>query len=257
MAKYKAKIRIGWMVFLIVCVISCPLAWGGYSVHYAAHAQDKKDDPIEFTPHVTEIVLTVTPESTALDDLQPQVSPVPLAPTTPEAVGTPEPTRPTHGGDETIGYATIHGSDPPMWRIWFDGEELYVSPNDPTASVLITQLMLAAEERSTKIGEAQEAERYRNLEKDSVLAGVIEVGLGTLVSAISCAGVPLTFWAAGGSGWACAAGIGVIGVGVWEITSGRSEIRYQDTKFFDAVEAIEDATNEAQLLFETLSNYSD
>ena len=31
-------------------------------MHYAAHAQDKRDDPIEFTPHVTAIVLTVTPE---------------------------------------------------------------------------------------------------------------------------------------------------------------------------------------------------
>lgn len=62
MAKHKKKIRIGLMVTLIVCVILCPLAWGGYSVHYGAHAQEKRDDPIEFTPHVTEIVITVTPE---------------------------------------------------------------------------------------------------------------------------------------------------------------------------------------------------
>jgi len=257
MAKYKAKIRIGLMVFLVVCVILCPLAWGGYSVHYGAHAQEKRDDPIEFTPHVTEIVLTVTPESTALDDLRPQPSPVPLAPTTPEVVGTPEPTMPTDGGDETVGYAQIRGSEPPMWRIWFGGEELYISPDDPAASVLLTQFMIAAEERSTKIGEAEDAEHSRNREIISVVRGIGELVLGSIVSAVSCSTVPVTFWVAGGTGWACAAGIGSIGVGISEINTGRREIRYQGTKYTESVEAMEDATNEAQLLFKTLSNYSD
>lgn len=69
MAKYKAKIRIGLMVTLVVCVIFCPLAWGGYSVHYAALAQEKSDGPIKFTPHITGIVLTITPDTILGEDL--------------------------------------------------------------------------------------------------------------------------------------------------------------------------------------------
>lgn len=257
MAKYKAKIRIGLMVTLIVCVILCPLAWGGYSVHYAAHAQDKRDDPIEFTPHVTEIVLTVTPEPAVLDDLRPQPSPVPIAPTTPRVVGTPEPTMPTHGGDETIGYAMIHGSDPPMWRVWFEGEEFYISPNDPAAIILLNQFMIAAEERSTKIGEAQSADFNRNQESGSITLGVIEGVLGIIVTLGSCGGCTWTWPLAGGSCWVCAAGLGGIGVGGVTTFRGFDRVNHHETEYLKALEAIESETNEARMLFRILSGYSD
>jgi len=117
MAKYKAKIRIGLMVTLIVCVILCPLAWGGYSVHYAAHAQDKRDDPIEFTPHVTALVITVTPEPVLKvtvgpgqyfeEDYEEQL---------------PEVARPDLLEEEELGYSAILGEES-LYLVWSTDDE--------------------------------------------------------------------------------------------------------------------------------------
>ena len=38
-------------------------------MHYGVHAQEKSDGPIKFTPHITEIVLTITPDTILGEDL--------------------------------------------------------------------------------------------------------------------------------------------------------------------------------------------
>ena len=119
MINHKAKIRIGWMVFLIVCVILCPLAWGSYSVHYAAHAQDKRDDPIEFTPHVTAIVLTVTPEPV----LEATVAPGQYFEEDDEEQ-LPEVARPDLLEYEEFGYSAILGEEG-LYLVWSTDDHGY------------------------------------------------------------------------------------------------------------------------------------
>ena len=164
---------------------------------------------------------------------------------------------PTHGGDETIGYAIIHGSDPPMWRIWFEGEEFYISPDEPAAIVLLNQYMIAAEQRSMKIGEAQSAEFNRNQERGSIWLGVFEGALGIVVTLGSCGGCTWTWVLAGGSCWVCVAGFGGIGVGFVTTFRGIDRVDHNKTKHFEALEAIEAETNEARMLFGILSGYSE
>jgi hypothetical protein len=96
-----------------------------------------------FTPRVTHVGWTVTPAATIPGALQPQISPVPLAPTS-APPPTPTPGTPVSGGDRVIGYDFLEGSTPPLWRIWYNGQETIVSPDDPSAAALLDEFRGAA-----------------------------------------------------------------------------------------------------------------
>ena len=128
------------LTFLLVLLIS-PLGW-------AAPLQQQGRppgpvQPIPFTPHVTPLDLPVTPQVTAPIPLQHQPSPVP------EAVGTPVPPLPISGGDPTVGYDFVEGSNTPTWRVWFEGEVITVRPNDAAVVALMNAFQLEAAERAT------------------------------------------------------------------------------------------------------------
>ena len=101
-----------------------------------------------FVPQVTPLDLTVTPQPTVPVPLQRQASPIPLAP---ETVETPAPPLSISGGDSAVGYDFVEGADVPTWRIWFEGEAIIVTANDPAAGTLINAFQLEAAERANGV----------------------------------------------------------------------------------------------------------
>lgn len=86
--------------------------------------------------------------------------------------------------------------------------------------------------------------------------GVLALGGGVATAIVSCAGVPFTFWAAGGSGWACAGGIvaaigggGAVGVSLTDLGQANEDLA-------EAVEERDLAEGLARQVFEALSSYS-
>lgn len=180
-----------------------------------------------------------------------------MPPGTPEPQGTPEPFDIEAGGSEGIGYQLVLGSDPPMWRVWHEGESFFISPDSPAESALLTQFMLAAHNHSIEAANMQSAEHSRNESTGTIVRGIAEVVLGGIVAIASCGSVPLTFWAAGGTGWVCAGSIGLVGVGIWETGAASNESGYQAEQYAEAASAAETHASEAQAAFETLQLHAD
>jgi hypothetical protein len=159
-----------------------------------------------FTPRVTHVGWTVTPAATIPGALQPQISPVPLAPTS-APPATPTPSLSVSGGDEVVGYDFLEGSSPPLWRIWSNGQEITVSPDDPSTAALLDEFRTAAIRRAAALGDIDDAQQAASSAGAAAGWGALALGGGVATALVSCAGVPFTFWAAGGTGWACAGGI--------------------------------------------------
>lgn len=151
---------------------------------------------------------TVTPQPTIPGSLQPQISPVPLAPTQiPPSPTAPTPVPAISGGDENIGYDFIEGSQPPLWRIWCNGQDIVISPEDPATAALLDEFRSAALRRVAALGDVEDAQQAASSAGAGAFWGGLAFVGGVATSIFSCAGVPFTFWAAGGTGWACAGGI--------------------------------------------------
>lgn len=200
---------------------------------------------------------TLGPDGVVQGTVGPQASPIPVPDSTPQASVTPEPFDQTRGGDERIGYMLLPGSEPPMWKVWYGGEVLHISPEDPAEAALLTHFMLTAHNQSIEQANMQLAEHSRNEAKGSVARGIAEIAIGGIVAAGSCATTPLTFWAAGGSGWVCAGSIGLVGLGIWELSAATSESSYQAEQFVQAEAATDAQEQEAASAFETLKAYSE
>ena len=200
---------------------------------------------------------TVGPEGVVQATVGPQASPIPVPYETPQASVTPEPFNETQGGGEAVGYMLLLGSEPPMWKVWYGGEVLYTSPDDPAEAALLTHFMLAAHNSSIESANRQAAEHSRNEAKGSVARGIAEIAIGGIVAAGSCATVPLTFWVMGGTGWVCAGSIALVGLGIWEVSAATNESNYQGEQYDDAEGAADAQVQEAQSAFEALKIYSD
>lgn len=151
---------------------------------------------------------TVTPQPTIPGSLQPQISPVPLAPTQiPPSPTAPTPVPAISGGDENIGYDFIEGSQRPLWRIWCNGQELVISPQDPADSALLAAFMAQADRAARAAEDINASSQDLHEATATGLFGFVATVGGTITAVLSCAAVPLTFWAAGGTGWTCAGGV--------------------------------------------------
>ena len=164
----------------------------------------------EFEPELTPITWPTPgdqPFGSALLEQQPQASPVPLAPSPTPSVDSPEDELPISGGDLSVGYDFIDGSQPPTWRIWYEGRQLLVTPNDPGAALLMANFFTQADKRAQAIADYESAKQSAANSKTTGWLGGLGFGAGGLVALLSCGGVPFTFWAMGGTGWTCALGI--------------------------------------------------
>lgn len=208
---------------------------------------------ISFTPHLTPLNLTFTPHPTPLQTLGPRVSPPPQPP---KPVETPVPPVPISGGDATVGYDFIEGSETPTWRVWFEGEVIFIRPDDPAAVALLNAFQVEATERATALANGDSADNTLVVSAFTLGFGALSAAGGIIVAAPSCATVPLTFWAAGGTGWPCVGGVAaaVGGVGTFIVSA---VVGIQ--AFGDKVEAdnvYQSANAEAEDLFEALKDYA-
>lgn len=209
---------------------------------------------VVFTPRITPINATVTLRPTIPATLRSRTSPT-QNPVTPTA--RPDPHYAiieTSAGLITIGYDFVKGSDPPQWIIWIGEDVLFVNPNDASTGALLA----AFREEVNNIIAAKKA--FDNADRD-ISDGHISMffeGLGVLggvgTSVLSCGSVPLTFWLAGGTGWACAAGItATVGSGGALAMSFNANKQARKDKI-DAGKELDRATTEAEELFEALKS---
>ncbi|MEW6569185.1 MAG: hypothetical protein AB1449_13670 [Chloroflexota bacterium] len=221
----------------------------------ALAAEANRQVAFTFTPEVTPIPPTGTPMATALATLGPQPSPVPLAPTAGPPAGTPEPPLAISGGDEEVGYDFLEGSDPPLWRIWYQGREIIVNPDDPATPALLDEFRSAALRRAAAEDDEADARQAISSAKAGTGWGAVAFIGGGITALVSCAGVPFTFWAAGGTGWTCAGGVAAaVGGGGGVIVSAGEWFR-AGREMREAREELDTASLLAEQAFETLETH--
>jgi hypothetical protein len=123
-----------------------------------------------------------------------------------------------------------------VYRIWFEGETLVVVVDDFATDALIDEFTSAAIRRA---GALEDASDHRQEISDAqALTGLGIMGLvgGGGVAVLSCAGVPLTFWALGGTGWTCFFGIvgAVAGGGTIAVSMGQEHRASEDLEDAEA-----------------------
>lgn len=208
-----------------------------------------------FVPQVTPLDLTVTPQPTVPVTVQLQATPGPQGPA---AVETPAPPVNVSGGDETVGFDFIEGADVPTWRIWSEGESIIITvrPDGAAVGTLLSAFQLEASERATAIANRESANTTFLLSLATFGVGAVGAVGGVAVAIPSCAGVPLTFWAMGGTGWTCAGGIATAAAGIGaDIVSGIVGVVSLVEKARAGVES-RAAEQEAKDLFEALKGYA-
>ena len=241
------------LLFVSFVLVLSPFGWASAYGATAGAESPARQSTIAFTPNLTPLVMTVTLAPTVPAAFTMQASPVPMPPTAVGAVGTPVPVRGLSGGDQTVGYDFIEGSEPPLWRIWFEGRELVVDPSDPSTSALLAAFLDQASLRAQAEADYDTAEEAISISQVSTVAGLVGAVAGGIVAGISCTTAPLTFWLAGGTGWPCA--LGLVGAGAGLVTTGVSVVQWAlaDNDRADASDRLDHANTEATSLFDSLA----
>ena len=208
----------------------------------------------DFEPAVTPIVWPTPGEPSFGQplDLQPQPSLAPLAATPTPPVSSPDEELPLSGGDATVGYDFLEGTEPPTWRIWYEGKELLVTPNDPGTAVLLSNFFSQAELRAQAIADYDDAAEAAKSSKAAGWLSSMGAGAGGAVALLSCGGVPFTFWAAGGTGWTCALGIAGALAGGGSAILSFIDTSQERSDQQGALDRWESTSEEANSLFEAL-----
>jgi hypothetical protein len=240
------------LLFISFVLVLSPFGWASAYEAAAGAESPARQSTIAFTPNLTPLVMTVTLAPTVPAAFTMQASPVPMPPTAVGAVGTPVPVRGLSGGDQTVGYDFIEGSEPPLWRIWFEGRELVVDPSDPSTSALLAAFLDQASLRAQAEADYESAEKAVDSASQTAGLGFVGFVAGGVIAGISCAGVPFTFWAMGGTGWTCALGVvgAVAGGGTVLLSLGDRGQAVDDRQ--DAQERLDKANTESSNLFDSL-----
>lgn len=157
---------------------------------------------ITFSPQLTPVNFTVTPQPTLIGGLETRAL-VPGA----SGAGEDDGELNIIGGDWYVGYDLVQTPNGPQWHLWLNGEVIIVEPNDPAVTSLINAFMIQAANRARALSDLGSAASNQNIAYAGAGAGALGLAGGAVVAVVGCAGVPLTFWAAGGTGWVCAGGI--------------------------------------------------
>ncbi|MGH2619651.1 MAG: hypothetical protein ACRDHG_03645 [Anaerolineales bacterium] len=244
------------LLFCSILLVLSPFGWGSTYGADAGAQSPARQSTIAFTPNVTPLVMTVTLAPTLPAAFTMQASPVPMPPTAVTAVGTPVPVRGLSGGDQTVGYDFIDGSEPPLWRIWFEGRGMVVDPSDPSTSALLAAFLDQAAARAQAQADYESAKQSISSSKVTTGAGLVGVVAGGIVAGLSCAATPLTFWIVGGTGWPCV--LGLVGAGAGLVATGVSVVEWAlaDNDQADASDRLDRANAEASSLFDSLEQIS-
>ncbi len=240
------------LLFASFALLLSPLGWASAQGAVGSGEGPALQGTIAFTPHLTPLVMTVTLAPTVPAAFTMQASPVPMAPTAVIVVGTPVPVRGLSGGDQTVGYDFIEGSEPPLWRIWFEGRELVVDPSDPATAALWTAFLDQAGLRAQAQADYDNADQAIATNRWTAVAGAVGTFAGGAVAVTSCAAAPLTWFLAGGTGWTCVFGGVAAGAAlVVTVVSVAEWVNAADDRA-DANDRLDHASAEASNLFDAL-----
>ena len=129
-------------------------------------------------------------------------------------------------------------------------------PNDAEVVALLDAFRDEAEKRGTAAVNHANADSTIWLSAGAAVFGGASAVGGTIVAVPSCATVPLTFWAAGGTGCSCAGGVvaAVGGIGAF-VVSAIVGVQAMGDKA-EADEVFQAANQEANDLFDALKGYT-
>lgn len=238
-------------VLTVVAILAFPIAATfGYAPAAASPGNSPELQAFTFTPNITAINFTVTPEATPINTLGPQLSPTAEG----ESEDGEEVKLGLGGGDWEIGYDFVETEDGGQWHIWMYGEVLIV---DPTDLELIARLDAFREQA---VIQAQAKADMKSAEgamaigiAGTIIGAVATVGSG-IVTAASCLATPLTLLASGGTGWLCVGGslvtIGVGGLTAVSITTGLQGLSDRS----DAATRLNNSSREAEELFSSIKD---
>ena len=238
-------------VLTVVAILAFPIAATfGYAPAAASPGSAPELQAFTFTPNITAINFTVTLEATAINTLEPQ----PTATAEDESEDGEEVALKLGGGDWEIGYDFVETEDGGQWHIWMYGEVLIVESTD------LELIGLLGAFREQAVIQAQ-VKTDIEAARGAIVAGVAGTFLGGIatfgsgiVTAASCLATPLTFAAAGGTGWLCVGGglvtIGVGGLTAVSITTGLQGF----SDLSDAATRLNNSSREAEQLFNTIKD---
>lgn len=202
---------------------------------------------ITFSPQLTPIDFTVTPQPTIIGPLEALDSE-----TQESGAVEDKDLLDISGGDWVVGYDLVQTPNGPQWHLWLNGEVIIVEANDPAATSLVTAFMIQADNRARALSDFNSADANEDIAYAGAGAGAVSLVGGTVTAVVGCAGVPFTFWAAGGTGWACAGGI-VAGIGGAGALIGSAISIFQSGQDKDDAQASYDTANRvAGELFRTI-----
>lgn len=135
------------------------------------------------------------------------------------------------------------------------GEVYIVEPGDPALAALLDAFRDEATKRAQAINDIESAENSLVSSALSFGLGLFGVASGGATAVFSCATVPLTFWAMGGTGWSCAGGVAVtlVGAGLAGLSIGDGTQAWDDRS--DAIDNFHKASDEAEELFGSIRDH--
>ena len=230
----------------MVTILALPAAATfGYAPASASPGSAPELQGFTFTPHITPIQYTVTPEAAPIDTLGPQPSPT----AEDESEDGEEVELKLGGGDWEIGYDFVETEDGGQWHIWMNGEVIIIDADDDSVGTRVTAFMTQADKRAQAIKDSEAAGATLVDGIVGTVGGAATAFAGLIVGVPSCAATPLTFWAAGGTGWGCVAGVLAVGGGGALIGNSINGILQSNSDRSDAAKSYRDSSREAEELF--------
>jgi len=204
---------------------------------------------VTFSPQLTPLNFTITPQTTAIAPLGAGI----LLSQGAES-GKDGDELGISGGDWVVGYDLVQTPNGPQWHLWMNGEVIIVEPDDPAVTSLITAFMISANNRARADADLASAGSTQNMALVGAGAGAVSLAGGSVTAAVGCAGVPFTFWAAGGTGWACAGGIVAAVGGLGAMVGSVVQIFQSEGDKDDAAARYDTANKSAENLFGALKD---
>lgn len=105
------------------------------------------------------------------------------------------------------GYEIHYENDIMRYHLWIDDQELWIKVGEETTSLLINEFLYQQDQLHTSSAALDKALEDKERTLKATTWGILGLASSWALAIPGCIGVPLTFWAAGGTGWACVAGI--------------------------------------------------
>lgn len=135
-----------------------------------------------------------------------------------------------------------------------NGEVIIIDADDESVATRLTAFMTQADRRAQAKRDIETAYAARDDGIVGAFKGAAAGLAGIIVGAPSCAATPLTFWAAGGTGWACVAGVLAAGGGGAALGSSINGILQANKNRSEATQRLGNSSQEAEELFGSIKD---